>query len=943
MLIPSRVSRVAGLTARWVVFALGLLFLAPAVFAAEGGENCLLCHSQPLSRSVDGQTVSVQVDGAAFAGSVHGKLPCTACHQDLAGQSIPHATPAAPVRCASCHPAQDRVYAASLHGQALAQGDSMAPRCSDCHGKHDVRSRRDANSPTTAVNVPALCGRCHREGSPVSRTHEIPQDRILANYSMSSHGEGLFRRGLAVTAVCTSCHTAHDVRPHTDPESSISAGRIAATCAQCHALVEQVHRKVIEGRLWQDEPHKIPVCVDCHAPHKIRRVLYPAGTANADCLTCHGDPSFGVERDGKTVSLYVDHQRYGGSAHAEVACAQCHTGVTPSRARACETVKSPNVDCSICHADQVQRYEASVHGAFAATADPDAPTCLTCHESHYTQSKKLPDSPTFPRNQHRLCGQCHQAGKRAALRIGGERGDIVRLYQDSIHGKGLVESGLLVAATCTDCHGSHDEQPARDPRSRVNPKNVAATCGTCHDGIEKAFKTSIHWPGIGRATDERKLPDCADCHSSHTISRTDRPDFRLRMMDQCGRCHTAQAETFFDTFPGKVSRLGAGGAAKCSDCHGTHGILPADNPRSTLSHDNVVGTCAKCHPGSHRQFAGYLTHATHHDPDKYPWLFWSFWGMTLLLVGTLTVAFLHALVWLVRLWLSREQWRARRRAIAQAAGTGKVYCRFDRWLRLQHLLLLVSFFVLALTGMALKFSYMGWAQGLSRALGGFAAMGVLHRLGAIALFGVFIFHLWDVRRRKRRAGRSWIETITGPDSIIFNRRDWPEVVQSMKWFFGLGPRPQYGRFTYWEKLDYFAVFWGVVVIGSTGLVLWFPELFTRLLPGWSVNVATIVHSDEALLAVGFIFTIHFFNGHFRPDKFPMDPVIFTGRMTVAELEYDKPGEYQALVERGALEAHLVDPIPPATERGFKVFGFIALGVGLTLIVLILYTMLFAYR
>jgi predicted CXXCH cytochrome family protein len=585
-----------------------------------------------------------------------------------------------------------------------------------------------------------------------------------------------------------------------------------------------------------------------------------------------------------------------------------------------------------------------VHGALAARADPEAPTCVTCHDHHYTPSKKLPDSPTFARNQPALCGQCHQAGKRAALRIGAERGDLIRLYQDSIHGKGLVESGLLVAATCTDCHGSHDEQPAKDPRSTVNHKNVAATCGKCHDGIDEAFRTSIHWPGNGTVTDETKLPACADCHSSHTISRTDRLDFRLRMMDQCGRCHRAEAETFFDTFHGKVSRLGAEGPAKCSDCHGTHRILPAEDPKSTLSHDHVVGTCAKCHPGSHRQFAGYLSHATHHDPDKYPWLFWSFWGMTLLLVGTLTVAFLHALAWLVRLWRSREQWRAHRKVIAEAvARGGKVYCRFDRSLRLQHLLLLASFLILGLTGMALKFSYMAWAQALSWVLGGSHVMGVLHRLGAILLFGVFIFHLIDVRRRKRRSGRTWIETIRGPDSILFNRRDWPELVQSTKWFFGLGPRPQYGRFTYWEKFDYFAVFWGVVVIGSTGLLLWFPELFTRLLPGWSVNVATIVHSDEALLAVGFIFTIHFFNGHFRPDKFPMDPVVFTGRMTVEELKYDRPEEYRTVVERGELDRRLVDPIPVATERAFKVFGMLALAFGLTLIVLILYAMLFDYR
>ena len=137
--------------------------------------------------------------------------------------------------------------------------------------------------------------------------------------------------------------------------------------------------------------------------------------------------------------------------------------------------------------------------------------------------------------------------------------------------------------------------------------------------------------------------------------------------------------------------------------------------------------------------------------------------------------------------------------------------------------------------------------------------------------------------------------------------------------------------------------WGIIVIGSTGLVLWFPEIFTRLLPGWSINVATIVHSDEALLAVGFIFTVHFFNTHFRPDKFPMDPVIFTGRVPLEEFKHDKPREYEELVEKGELEKHLVEPIPQAAERGFKIFGFLALGVGLSLVLLIIYAMTIGYR
>jgi cytochrome b subunit of formate dehydrogenase len=243
----------------------------------------------------------------------------------------------------------------------------------------------------------------------------------------------------------------------------------------------------------------------------------------------------------------------------------------------------------------------------------------------------------------------------------------------------------------------------------------------------------------------------------------------------------------------------------------------------------------------------------------------------------------------------------------------------------------------------LKFSYATWAQVISRLLGGQPAMAVMHRVAAIVLIVVFVVHVLDVRRKKRESGRTWKEMLTGPDTILFAKRDLTDLVASVRWFFGIGPRPSYGRYTYWEKFDYFAVFWGVMVIGSTGFVLWFPELLTRVLPGWSINVATIVHSDEALLAVGFIFTIHFFNTHFRPDKFPMDPVIFTGRMTLEELKHDKPDEYEQLVREGRLDEHLVEPMPRSVERGFKVFGFAALGVGLLLIVLIVYAMFFGYR
>ncbi len=923
----------------WFVAATAILWFAGTPALAQEDSRCLKCHDDPELTGYRGdEEISVYVAAKAGATSVHAGTACVDCHKDLAGSKRRrHAEDLEPVDCGDCHKSQARAHGGSLHGTAAKNGDPMAPNCADCHGKHEVLSASDPDASTAIMNVPLLCGSCHREGAPVSRTHEISQDNIIENYSMSIHGEGLFQQGLTVTAVCTSCHTSHDILPHTDPRSSIHPDNVATMCTTCHGQIERVHRKVIEGNLWEENPGKIPACVDCHAPHKIRAVFYPDGLADKDCLTCHSQTDLAMTRDGETVSLYVDEQAYEGSMHADTACAQCHTDVTVAQERACETVQSP-VDCSICHAEQVTEYQGSAHGTLHAQDDPDAPICRDCHAKHATLGSELPVSPTYPRNVPALCGECHRVGEQAATRIHAKVDDIVGSYEDSVHGRAL-NAGLIVSATCADCHGAHSERPPEDPESPVSPQNIAGTCGTCHHGVEETFRASVHWSDD--PDPDKEYPTCEDCHASHTISRTEDVGFRTEMMEQCGRCHEDQTETYFDTFHGKVSRLGAEGVAKCYDCHGTHDILSPADPASRLSRDNVVETCGQCHEGSHRRFAGYLTHATHHDRATYPWLFWSFWGMTALLVGTLSFALLHTLAWVVRLLLNREEWKAHK-AIARNKDQ-KFYRRFSRYQRTMHVVMMLSFFTLALTGMALKFSYMFWAQLTSRVLGGFDSMGFLHRVGAVVLIGVFIAHVIDVLRHKKTTGHTWLQIITGPDSIIFNGRDLKEFIQSIKWFFGMGPRPSYGRYTYWEKFDYFAVAWGVAIIGTTGLVLWFPETFTYIVPGWAVNVATIIHSDEALLAVGFIFTIHFFNTHFRPDKFPMDPVIFSGRISVEELKYDKPGEYEAMVKSGELENHLVKAFPEGKERGVRIFGFAALAFGLVLLSLIIYTMLFGYR
>lgn len=271
------------------------------------------------------------------------------------------------------------------------------------------------------------------------------------------------------------------------------------------------------------------------------------------------------------------------------------------------------------------------------------------------------------------------------------------------------------------------------------------------------------------------------------------------------------------------------------------------------------------------------------------------------------------------------------------------FVRFSRLNRLLHICMVVSFLSLALTGLTLKFSYTSWAVRLSHLLGGFETAGYIHRTAAVLMFGVFFAHLGDLYRQKKHEYGTWRALLRGPNTMLPTRRDLTEFVRTLKWFVGLAARPQYGRWTYWEKFDYFAVFWGIAIIGSTGLALWFPVLFTWFLPGWAINVATIIHSDEALLATGFIFTVHFFNTHLRPEKFPMDVTVFTGRMPLPEMKRDKPREYEALLATGKLELYLAEPHPEVVLKAIRAFAWVALALGFGIVVWILYAMLFAYR
>jgi cytochrome b subunit of formate dehydrogenase len=221
-------------------------------------------------------------------------------------------------------------------------------------------------------------------------------------------------------------------------------------------------------------------------------------------------------------------------------------------------------------------------------------------------------------------------------------------------------------------------------------------------------------------------------------------------------------------------------------------------------------------------------------------------------------------------------------------------------------------------------------------LGGFEVAGAIHRTCAFVMLALFAGHVLLVVRRAI-AGKDLVRILWGPDSMVPQPQDAVDLYRHFKWFLGLGPRPQFDRWTYWEKFDYWAVFWGMAIIGGSGLLLWFPVFFAQFLPGWMFNIATLVHGEEALLAVGFIFTIHFFNGHLRPEKFPMDTVIFTGRISEHELKHERAVEYERLRREGRLAAAEASP-PTLESRAFGWFvGGAALALGIVAIVLIVYS------
>jgi cytochrome b subunit of formate dehydrogenase len=389
-----------------------------------------------------------------------------------------------------------------------------------------------------------------------------------------------------------------------------------------------------------------------------------------------------------------------------------------------------------------------------------------------------------------------------------------------------------------------------------------------------------------------------------------------------------------DRFHGKAAKLGMEDSPRCADCHAPHAPLPAENPESKVHPDNLVETCGACHEDANENFVQFDPHPDPNDPERSAFVHYTYLFMQLLIAGVFGFFGLHTTA-----WLQRTIGAYLRDEIPPVHTNEKWVKRFSGIERTLHIFVNISFILLAMTGLPMLFSEQPGAQFLAYLMGGQPTMRYIHFLCAGITFGYFTVHLAFLFIKFLISADFRKRMFWGVDSMVPNLKDLQDLVGMTKWFLYMSPPPKLERWTYWEKFDYWAVFWGIGMIGVSGLLLSMPEFFSRVLPGEAINVAAVIHGEEALLAVGFIFVFHFFHNHLRPENFPIDISIYTGRIPLERFKHERSDQYNRMVEEGTLDDLIVGPPSRATTFLATLFGSSIVIIGLVLIVVVFWTVL----
>jgi formate dehydrogenase gamma subunit len=662
-----------------------------------------------------------------------------------------------------------------------------------------------------------------------------------------------------------------------------------------------------------------------------------------------------MEKGGKTISLFIDAAKLGSSVHGSLTCVQCHRGLDPNEiphakiikqvecqrchdatdyrasihaavqstsGKKAETVAATCKDChgtheilspsdrrsatsrmhlsetcGKCHQSDANHFSESAHGVALSQGIKGAPSCIDCHGGHNVQPVTSKDSPMYKTRQAKVCLSCHLDNPDVRKRIGPSAG-FIAAYETSVHGVALA-GGNLSAAVCSDCHSGHDVRRPSDPRSLVNKFNIPHTCAKCHGDVAKVYNESIHGKAILQGNTD--APVCTDCHGEHQILAPTNPRSRVSArnvsVEVCASCHSSvqltqkyaiageRFKTFEDSYHGLASREGSTAVANCASCHGYHNIKPSSDPTSTVNKANLAVTCGKCHRGANENFAKGPVHvlvASNGETILY-WIKTFYISLIIVLIGGM---FIHNLLDFIK--KSKVRIAIREGKLRPEIYGPSLYLRMNLSERLQHGALLVSFFTLVITGFMLKFPDAWWVVFIRRLSGKvFEIRSVTHRVAGVVLIATSLYHLCYILFVPR--GKRLIRDLVPK---IQDVRD----VAAVAWY-NLGiskTKPKFGRFSYVEKAEYWALVWGVIVMAGTGVIMWFDNFFMGSLTKLGWDISQSIHYYEAWLATLAIFVWHIYYVIFNPNSYPMNLAWWRGTLTEEEMDEEHPLELQQI-------------------------------------------------
>jgi len=581
-----------------------LIILVSALFTyqkikAKGTDDCLVCHEdKDLTMERNGKKVSIFVNGGEFKKSMHGGFDCADCHLNYKPDDLPHNPNKKDVDCKSCH---DNVKSESgnVHSNV---------KCYTCHSTHNIKSAKEFGKKQSEN-----CLSCHK-------------NKNVQLFKNSIHDKNNVK--------CESCHQGgHNVKKISKPE-------VSNTCGKCHAKDMHAFNNSIHQVVLKEGNKNAPTCIDCHGSHRILKSKMDIESQS--CLKCHLDEKM-FPGEGKGSTKFITE--YKTSIHATIqkdgkqaaGCTDCHGNhmIQQNDPNKPSTSKTKILEtCSKCHKEVVENFKKSSHGQEMLKGNEKAPTCATCHGEHNIKSVSMSDE--FSKiNQVDLCLKCHQEQKLPHKNYKGED-VLISNYKESYHYIALKNGKN--AATCADCHGSHEMKKVDDPEAKINRYNIPKTCGQsgCHVKQLSEYTGSIHEVSLIQKHSP-DAPNCNTCHGNHQITKKDDEKNRISsgkgIVQLCSDCHasvemtqkynipTGRTDSYLNSFHGLAVRGGSKVAANCESCHGYHNIRPSSDTLSSINKKKLPQTCGKCHPGANQTLFSNKIHVTASISDS-PILYW---------------------------------------------------------------------------------------------------------------------------------------------------------------------------------------------------------------------------------------------------------------------------------------------------------------------------------